>query len=133
MHFTSSLAALLSAGLSIRTSFASPMNPLEPLDNLLHKRAGPIVKYQALGDSYSAGNQAGSPVNSGGGGDNCMRTDGSYAYQLMNDPDVVNQGGSGYRMYIPGLSRHHSKYVSECQSLSKRVVFHVWTLARKKR
>ena len=99
------------------------MNPLEPFGNLLHKRAGPIVKYQALGDSYSAGNQAGDPVNSGGGGNNCMRTDGSYAYQLMNDPDVVNQGGSGYRTYIPGLSHCHSQNVSGCQYLSEGVVF----------
>lgn len=103
MHSASSLTAILSAGLSIRSSFASPLDYVKSLDKVSHKRAGPIVKYQALGDSYSAGNQAGNAVNSGGGGNNCQRTDGSYAYQLMNDADVVNQGGSGYRMYISAL------------------------------
>ena len=103
MHSASSLAAILSAGLSVRSSFALPLDSGNLLDSILQKRAGPIVKYQALGDSYSAGNQAGSAVNSGGGGNNCQRTDGSYAYQLMNDPDVVDQGGSGYRTYIQEL------------------------------
>ena len=97
------------------------MNPFEPFDSLLHKRAGPIVKYQALGDSYSAGNQAGNAVNSGGGGDNCMRTDGSYAYQLSNDTDVVDQGGSGYRTYIPKLSPCSFKTTSGSQCLSEGV------------
>ena len=100
MPSASSLAVILSAGLSIHSSFALPLDSVQSLDNVLHKRVGPIVKYQALGDSYSAGVQAGNAVNSGGGGTNCMRTDGSYAFQLMNDPNVVNQGGPGYRMYI---------------------------------
>lgn len=103
MHSTSSLAAILSASLSIRSSFASPLDFVKSLDNVLHKRAGPIVKYQALGDSCSAGIGAGNAVNSGGGGNNCQGTDGSYAFQLMNDADVVNQQGSDYRTYIPEL------------------------------
>ena len=131
MHSTSSFAAILSAGLSIRASFASPMNSLEPFENLLHKRAGPIVKYQALGDSYSAGNQAGDPVNSGGGGDNCMRTDGSYAYQLMNDPDVVNKDGSGYRTCIPELSLFHTQRLG-LKICPRELSFNLRTLAKKK-
>ena len=104
MRCSSSLAAILLAGLNIRSSFALPLDSVDSLDKSLLKRAGPIVKYQALGDSYSAGVQAGNSVNSGGGGNNCMRTDGSYAYQLMNDPDVVNQGDSGYGTYIQEFS-----------------------------
>lgn len=104
MYSASSLTAILSVGLSIRSSFASPLDLVKSLDDVLIKRAGPIVKYQALGDSYSAGVGAGNAVNSGGGGNNCQRTDGSYAYQLMNDADVVNQQGSGYRTYISELS-----------------------------
>ena len=110
MHSASSLAAILSAGLGIRSSFALPLDTSDSLDDVLQKRGGPIVKYQALGDSYSAGIQAGKAVNSGGGGGNdCQRTDGSYAYQLKNDPEVVDQGGSGYCAYIshlvPGLKK----------------------------
>lgn len=46
----------------------------------------PIIKYMALGDSFSAGNGAGNLVSTDQPA--CDRTDGSYAYQLYNDEEV---------------------------------------------
>ncbi|KAK3171371.1 hypothetical protein OEA41_003455 [Lepraria neglecta] len=46
----------------------------------------PIITYMALGDSFSAGNGAGKLVSPDQPA--CDRTDGSYVYHLLNDPEV---------------------------------------------